>query len=78
MNASRVEGKFAYVTLNIPTVCPPRTGFQVNTWAWFVRTVSSQHARFAFGKGCDRDNYVRDEHAGKLGRKATLIPIFNA
>jgi hypothetical protein len=57
-NASRVEGKLAYLTLNSQTPRPPRGAVPVNTRAWSYEFVSSQHARFAFGHGCDNPNYV--------------------
>jgi hypothetical protein len=47
------EAKVGYVKLNIPMPCPPRGTVPVNTGAWFCEFVSSQHARFAFGEGCD-------------------------
>ena len=52
------DKKLAYIKLNIPTACPPRTAVPVNTKTWFREFVSSQHAQFAFGNGCDRPSYV--------------------
>jgi len=63
-NAPQNEAKIGYFSLNTPTACPPRTGFPVNTRAWFREPVSSQHARFAFGKGCECASYVNLQTAG--------------
>lgn len=52
------EAKLGYVTLNTPMPCPPRGTVPVYPQAWFRAFVSTQHARFAFGKGCDRVNDV--------------------
>jgi hypothetical protein len=52
------EAKIGYVKLNIPMPCPPRGTVPVKTGAWFYELVSSQHARFAFGEGCDCASYV--------------------
>src|SRR5258708_4702184 len=38
--------------------CPPRGTVPVNTGARFCESVSPQHARFAFGQGCDCPSYV--------------------
>jgi hypothetical protein len=52
-NPSQKEGKLAYIRLNNPTPCPSRSAVPVNAGAWFSGPLSSQHARFAFGQGCD-------------------------
>src|ERR1017187_3116519 len=53
------EGRKAHLLkLNIPMPCPPRGTVPVNARAWFRECVSPQHARFAFGQGCDRASYV--------------------
>ena len=58
LRTQRKEAKIAYIKLNIPTACPPRTAVPVNTRARFCESVSSQHAQFAFGQGCDHSSYV--------------------
>jgi len=57
-NASQNEGKPGYVKPNTPMPCPPRGTVPVNPQAWFRGFISPQHARFAFGEGCDRTNDV--------------------
>ena len=47
-NASPIEAKLAYIKLNIPAPCPPRSVVLVNPGAWFGEFVSTQHAEFAF------------------------------
>jgi hypothetical protein len=37
------EGKLIYIKLNIPAPCPPRSVVPVNTRAWFLEFISSQH-----------------------------------
>ena len=59
-NASQNEGKIAYIKLNTPAACPPRTVVPVNTGARFGEFISSQRARFAFGEGCDSSSYVAE------------------
>jgi hypothetical protein len=44
---------------NIQTAWPPRTAVPVNTAAWLREFLSPQHARFAFGNGCDYPSYNR-------------------
>jgi hypothetical protein len=39
--------------------------------AWFSESISSQHARFAFGNGCDCPSYVRD----RILRPASLVNL---
>ena len=58
------EGKLAYIQRNIETPCPPRSAVPVNSRAWFRECVSPQHARFAFGQGCDWPSYVADSLFG--------------
>lgn len=53
------EGKLIYIKLNTPMPCPPRGTVPVNAGAWFREPIASQHARFAFGQGCDCASYVR-------------------
>ncbi len=57
-NTSRREAKLAYVSPNSQTPCPPRGAVPVNPRTWFRESVSPQHARFAFGYGCDHSGYV--------------------
>jgi YD repeat-containing protein len=57
-NAPQTGAKLAYIKLNIPMPCPPRSTVPVYTGAWFYEFVSSQRARFAFGQGCDCSSYV--------------------
>jgi hypothetical protein len=57
------EAKIGYLELNTPTACPPRTAVPVNTRARFRESVSTQHARFSFGQGCDRTSYVPENLA---------------
>jgi len=52
------KGKLIYIALNIPMPCPPRGTVPVNSGAWIRESVSPQHARFAFGQGCDCASYV--------------------
>ena len=71
-NASSIEAKLGYLKLNIPAACPPHTVFPVNTRARFCEFISSQHARFAFGEGCDHPGYVSAKYSpgcfgGKVG-----------
>ncbi len=68
------KGKLIYITLNIPAPCPPRSVVPVNSRAWFGEFVSSQHARFAFGQGCDCPSYVNG-HDGVLQRPWQLNSI---
>ena len=55
-STSQTKQSSATITLNIPTACPPRTAFPVNARAWFCESISSQHARLAFGQPltCER------------------------
>ena len=55
-----VEGKLAYIKLNTPMPCPPRGTVPDNTRAWFCEFISTQHAQFAFGQGCDCPSYVAE------------------
>ena len=74
MNAPRSGAKIAYVTLNTQTPCPPRDAVPVNTRAWFRESISTQHARFAFGYGCDYPSYVA-LFIQSAGREVNDIPL---
>jgi hypothetical protein len=76
VSAAEPRESAAYIKLNIPTPCPPRSAVPVNAGAWFRGFVSARHARFRLRselrrehtsssvKRCDRLGHV----AGISGR----------